>query len=152
MPQDEIPLQVRTAQVEIPVSQAELFGGELLAARRRDRDGRRRRGPHDLKRLDANFDVTSPELGVSRLRRSERNLAIDQHDTFDADRASSSDDIGRRPPRIERCLDDAGTIAQVDKDNAAQISRALYPAAKMNRGARIGRAQRSTHASPKRRR
>ena len=50
MPQDEIPLQLGAAQVQVPVSQAKLFGGELLAAAPARPEWPASRGPHDLKR------------------------------------------------------------------------------------------------------
>ena len=137
--QNQILLQLGATQVEIPMLETQLLGGELLSPSARDRNRRRlggsddpeiaapslRRRPSPSPRFASRADARRPRLrSITTVSRPSLPRALD--------------DVGRRPARIERDLHDAGAIAEVEKNESAEVSRAVHPAAESDFGADVG--------------
>ena len=82
MAQDEIAGQLRAPQVEHPVLEPQLFGGEFLTLLPSDRDRRRLRRSHDLEGLHPDLDVPGGERRVAGRFRTQFHGAAHQHDAF----------------------------------------------------------------------
>ena len=84
MAHDEIRLQLGAPEIEVPVLEAQLFGGQLfaLAARHRDRGCLGR--TDDLERGRVHFDVPRRELAVAHRRRAGDDLTLHHDDRFRA--------------------------------------------------------------------
>ena len=104
------------------MSKTQFFGSELLSLAPRDWNCRGFRGSDQLHRTCAHFDIAGSQLGVSHFCRAEGDVPLDNHDALLPKSSRFLDLCGRGPLRVERYLHDAGSIAQIEKDNSAQIS------------------------------
>ncbi len=95
MTQDEVLLQLRPAQVEEAVAQPQLFRGEVLVARARHGNRRRRGRSDDRQRRRANFDVARRQLGIAHRFGARDDFALDEHDGLGAKRRRRGAHVGR---------------------------------------------------------
>src|SRR5688500_12296277 len=79
MPKNQVLLQLGAAQVEVAVTETQLFCRQLLSLSARDGDRRRGGRPNDFDARRTHFDFTGCKLGVSHLRRTRDDLALDQN-------------------------------------------------------------------------
>ena len=131
--QHQVRLQLGAAQVEHPVLEAQLLGGQLLAflARHRDR-GRDGRADH-AKVGHVHLDVARGECGVAAT--SGRRPTVPSTSTTDSVPAAAARAItsGDGPARVEGELHDPGAVAQVDEDEPAEVAAPVNPAAQSHR-------------------
>jgi hypothetical protein len=121
VPQPEIVLQPRPAQIEIAVAQADVFGdGPVLGNLERRCLGLVEQ--HDLPRQD--LDLAGRELRVDRV------FGAALHQAGDADDKLRAQALGDRHQCLvlaDDDLRDAGAIANVEKGDAAQIADPVHP-------------------------
>jgi len=79
-----------------------------------------------------NLDFAGDKLRIPGGLRPEGDGPVHQHDSFGPETCGSFHDLGRRPFRVERQLDQAVPIPQIDKYQSAEIPPAVYPPAKPN--------------------
>jgi hypothetical protein len=151
MPQQDVALQLEAPEVKVAVSESQLFGGKLLAFASRDRDRRCFGWPDELDGRSANFDLARCQLVVAHLRWTERDLSPDDHDAFLSERRRFLYLALRRPLRVERDLHQSGAVSEIEEDQSAEVSRAMYPTAQRDRLSRVLRAQRASLVGSKRR-
>src|ERR1700749_2755858 len=85
--------------------------------------------------------MTRLELRISHRFGARDDLALDQHDRFGSEACRRRADVGRAVLGVERHLNDARTVAQVDEGKAAEISGPMYPASEPNGLADVRRPQ-----------
>ena len=127
MAQDEIRLHLRAPQVEVPVLQPQLLGGQLVPFAARDRDRRGDGGAHDGEQRRLHLDVAGRELGVLHVGGSRRHL------TRDLDHRLAGQPAGHPPyvlgrGRADRNLHDPSAVTQIDEDDPSKIPPPVYPA------------------------
>ena len=152
VPQQQRPLHLRPAQVEVAVLQPQVFARQFLAVGVR-RNGGVRLLLSSLKSVTrssispvASFGFAMPAgrsatLPVTWITYSARSVLL------------SFDDRGRRVGRIEDDLRHAVAVAQVDEQAAAVVAVAVDPAAERDRladvfGAQFAAGMSSQHAEP----
>ena len=135
MPQRQVALQFRPAQVEVPVPQAQLVIGGRLASGSPDRDGQTvtRNRAHDFTSGGSHFDVAGAEFGVALFRRPAVDEPLDEDDGFVRRGLRGIQHLRRRPSRTERHLHQAGAIPKIEKHQATEITTAMDPAAQAHR-------------------
>ncbi len=138
MPEEQVPLQLGAPEVEHPVLQAQLLRRELLLLLSGDGNRRRLRRPDDLQVGDVDFDLARAQAGVARGLRPERDDPAHQHDGLRAESRGLGHHRGRGPVGIERELHQPGTVAQVDEDQAAEITPPVHPAPEPHLPADVG--------------
>ncbi len=74
MTHDQIRLQLRSAQIEVPVFEPQLLGGELLALAKRDGNCRRFRLRQNCEHRRLHLDVAASHLGIPHLRRTQTDF------------------------------------------------------------------------------
>ena len=123
-PQDDVALNLRSPQIEVPVLQPDVFR-DLLA--RIEREGGRFRFVEDFQRIDHHLDLAGGQLRVFHSLRAFANRSFNGEDVFAADAVGLLMGIGLGL-RVEDDLDDAFAVAQVDEDDAAVVAAAMHPA------------------------
>ena len=123
MTEDEVLLQLGPPQIEVTVAKPQFFCGELFSLSPRDWDRGSFCGPdqsHGTRRATSISPVASSGFRISTGRSA--TSPDDDYDALLAKASSFLDLCGRSPLRVERYLNDAGSIAEIEKDNSAQIS------------------------------
>jgi hypothetical protein len=140
VPEQDVLLQLRAAQVEKAMAKTQLFRGEILVARARHGNRRRRRGTNDSQPSCPHFDCTRLELRIAHRLRTRDDFTLDEHDGLRAKARRSVANVGRTAIRIERYLDDSRAISQVDEGQAAEITASVYPTSEANFAADMSRS------------
>ena len=124
-------LQLGPAQVEHPVPEPQFLGGELLALLPRHRNGGRHGRARPCVRARTCTSTSREAMPASRADLgAQRHVALDQHHRLRArPTAARAITSGGRPARIAGELHEAGAVAQVDEDEAAEVAAAVHPAA-----------------------
>ena len=121
MPQPDVVLQPRPAQIEVAVPQADVFRHRAVF-----RDLKRRRlrlvEQHDLARQD--LDLAGRQLRVHGVFRAALHHALDADDEF---RAQALGDRHQRVVLADDDLRHTRAIANVDEGDAAQVADAVHP-------------------------
>jgi hypothetical protein len=91
VPEDDVPLQLGTSQIEVSVSEPKLFRGQHLALPARHGNRRRHRGADDTQAGGADLDVARRELGVAHLLGPSDDVALDEHDRLGPERCGGID-------------------------------------------------------------
>ena len=135
--QEEVPLQLVAPEVEVAMPQTQLLRGELLALPARHRDRGRLGGTEHAQSRRLHLYAAGAQLRVAHRLRTLRDDPFDEHDGLGAERRRNFGDLGRRLGEIDRDLNEAGTIAQVEEHEPAEVARAMHPAAEPDRGADV---------------
>lgn len=143
MPEDKILLQLRSAQVEVPMPKPQLFCWQRLTAHPRHGNGGRRCGPHDLEAVCSDFHVSSRQLCVSHLRGTRDDLPLDEDDAFRSQRCRETHGFRWCITRVEGDLYEPSSVAEVEEYELAEIALAMHPAAESDIGAGIGGPERA---------
>ena len=141
--QDQVALQLGPAEVEHPVPEPQLLRRQLLLLLARDRNRRRLRRSHHLEPGDVQLDLARDQRRVARGLGPELDRAARQDDGLGAEAGGARHDLGRRPGGIAGELDQAGPVAQVDEDQAAEVPAAVHPAAEPDFAADVGPGERA---------
>src|SRR5690242_10568270 len=128
MPQHQVALHFRPAEIEMAVLEAQLLGRELFTLAARDgnrwRDGR----SQDDEPGGLYLDVSGRELGVLHARRPRGDLALDlDHRLAPQSGRHAPHLVGRS--RADRDLHQARAVAQIDEEDAPEVAPAVHPAA-----------------------
>src|SRR5688500_9307793 len=128
MAERQVGLQLRAPEVENPVAEPKLLGGELLAflARHGNRRGDGR--THDDEIGDLYLDVARRHRRVVGGLGPEGDASAHEHDRLRAQGRGRLQQRGGRPPRVERELHEPGAIAEIHEQHAAEVAPAMYPA------------------------
>src|SRR5205814_5568315 len=95
VPQHQIRLHLRPAEVQVAVLESQLFGGQLLAFGTGHRDGGRYGGTdHDQFRW-VDLDLAGRELGVPHVRGARDHFALDLDDRLPGPAARDAADVFR---------------------------------------------------------
>jgi hypothetical protein len=127
--------------------QPQLFGRELLAFPKGDRNRRCIGAGKDLERGSVNFDLARFHLRISHLGGAKLNASGYLDDAFLAERGSLRDQIGGSPTRIERNLYEARAVAKVHEHQSAKIPDAVNPTAEGDLLPGMGGAKLTTKVS-----
>ena len=122
---------VRPAQVEVAISQPELFVG--LGPVHLER--RRRRGVVNDQLLDADLDAAGLELGVLLAVQPRGDRSLDADDELVAQLTAAGLELLARVG-LEDDLGDSVAVAQVDEDQPAEVAIGVDPAIQDDRFAR----------------
>ena len=147
--QDQVRLQLGTPQIEVPVLEPQLLGGQLLAFAARHRNGRRLGRAHDAQRCGVDFHVAGRKLGIAHRGGSRDHFAFDQDHRFGAEFPGGGDDIGRRPAGTEGDLHEPIAIAQVDEHDPAEVATPVHPPSQTDALAHVLFPQRARTVSSK---
>ena len=135
VPQLDIAVQSRTPQIEIAVAQTRLFArGHFVF----DQERRRLRIVQDVQPRGHHFHFARRNFGI-------RFLAAN-HAAFDRDHEFRAQVLGLRVRLriqllVEHNLRDSGAVAQIDKNQLAQVAPPMHPAHEDDVFIRIRRAQ-----------
>jgi hypothetical protein len=122
MTQLKIFLELRPPQVEMAMAKAQFLCSEFLSFASRDWNCRSFGRPDKFHGTRAHLDIPGIQVGIPHLRRPEGDFALDDHHALLAEAGGVLDLAERGPLWVERNLDDAGSIAQIEEDDSAQIS------------------------------
>jgi hypothetical protein len=122
MAEHKILLQLRPPQIEVTMAQTQFFCGKLLSLASRDWNRRSFSRPDQSHGTCADLDISSSQLRVPHFGRPQRDVTFDDYDALLAKGSRFLDLWERSPLRVERYLQDAGSIAKIEEDNSAQIS------------------------------
>src|SRR2546427_7739045 len=128
MAQSEIRLELRPPQIELAVLETPLFGRELFAFPARDGNRGRLRRSHDLQDRGVDLHIPGRELGIPHRGRPRGDFPFDEDDRLGPDGLGTGDEIGSRPRRTERDLNEAVAVAEIEEDDTAQVTAAVDPA------------------------
>jgi hypothetical protein len=120
-------LQLVAPQIEIAITQPQIFRRQLIAGRGCNQNRRRLRGIQNRHLGDVHFDFAGRHIGIAGVRGPQTDVALHLDDVLGAEACGLRDDGSRRPLRIERELHAATTIAQVDEDDAAEVATLVHP-------------------------
>ena len=130
----------RTAQVQIAVLQARVFGDGVGDGRRAgnhrffgDGEGQRIRLREHGQFIDHQFDCTGLDVGILGTGLTLHQCAAHRDTELGAQRGSERADLGRRDLRAEYHLEDAAAIAQMDKEQSAVVAESIDPASQQER-------------------
>jgi hypothetical protein len=140
MPKDQVFLKLGTPEIEITMTQPQLFGGQWLAADAGDRNRGRRGWTDQGQLLGSDLDIAGWELSVSHLRWSRDNFALEKHHALGTETRRQRDRFRGRVARIERDLHEARPISEIDEYQLPEIALAVNPATEANVGSGIGRS------------
>jgi len=142
--QEEVLSHARPAQIEVAVLKADvLIHFDLFV----DVEGRGFRWVKYLRFPDDDLDVTGGYPGVLGTGGAQRYLAGKADDVLGAHLAGGIQG-GRGHGRVKDRLDDAFTVAQVNKDKPAVVTAAVDPAGQGNSGADVLFPERTAGVSP----
>ncbi len=110
------------------ILEAQLLGRQLFTLAARDGNRGRLRRARDLQRGSVDLDFAGREVGVVHRGRTGDHLALDEHDRLRPHALGASHEIGRCPSRSYGDLDEAVTIAEIEKDDSSEIAAAVDPA------------------------
>ncbi len=144
--QEQRPLHVLPAEVEIAVFKPQLFVGQVLAKCAR-RDGRRDALVEQLEIGDPQLDLARRMLGIGHAGGPTGDDARDLDHVLGPQRLALVDDRRRRVGRIEDDLRDAVAIAEIDEQAAAMVAVAIDPATEGDRLADVFDAKFATGMS-----
>src|SRR5688500_6534196 len=113
--QDDVVLELRPAEVEVPMLEPQLFGGELFSTAARDGNRRSLSRPDDLDADRAQLDIARLHLRVSHLRRSLCDFAFDDDDGFQSKSPCTIDCGIRRPLGVEGDRVQSGAFESMDE-------------------------------------
>ena len=121
MSQGDVAGRARAAQVEVAVTQARFFGrgGFFL-----DGERRRLRRVQDVQARSEDFHFAGGEIGIGL--GAADDAAFHGHDEFGAELLGLGVGVGGGV-LVEDHLDNAGAVAQVDKDQVAQVAPPRNP-------------------------
>jgi hypothetical protein len=129
MPQDDVALKLRSAQIEKSKPETQLFSGQIFIACACHGNRRRDRGAHHRERRRAYFDIARREVGIAHGFRSCDDVAFDQHDSLLTECRRSGAHVRRACVGIERHLNDSGAVAKVDERESTKVAASMDPAA-----------------------
>ncbi len=140
MPQQQIILHRRTADIQIPVLHAQILGNIFRARgfparhHRLVGDDKRQRIGFGKNRhpVDKNFQLSRFDVWIFRAFHSFSGRARYRNTVFGTQRCRSLTDSRRCDIRTENNLDNAAAVAQMNKQQAAVIAVGVHPAAKLN--------------------
>jgi hypothetical protein len=98
-------------------------------------------GPDDPEVARSDLDLARLHLRVAHFHRTRHDFAFDRNHCLEAEPTGSLNYVGRRRLRVEGHLDQASTITKIEKNDSAEISRAVYPAAEFDFGTDVGRSE-----------
>jgi hypothetical protein len=124
VPQPEVPLHDRSAEVEVPVAQSEVFTRVRVI---RHPERRCLRFAQDVNRRADHLDITCQKFGIDCIFGSRPYDAFNTDDKFVSQIASRIVRMGRFL-RAEHRLDDPRIVAQIDKDHPAMVAESVHPA------------------------
>ncbi len=136
------------AEIEYPVAQPKLLGGELLLLLASHRNGGGLGRPDDLECRGMDLDLSGRETLVARRLGPERHGTRHQYDRFRAQAGGALHHLGRRPLRVEGELHQPGPVAQVYEHETAEIPPAVNPPAQPDLLAQLFSGERPTAMSP----
>ena len=122
VPQPDVVLQLRAAQIQVAILQACLFRHVLILG---NRERRRFRFVQDAHFLRADLDFPGRQVLVHGLGRPALDLADHGDDEF---RADALDALEQRLVAFDDHLRQAVTIADVEEQQRAQVADAMHPA------------------------
>ena len=125
VPQAEPFLHARAAQVEIAITQPRLLRRLIV----RNREGRRLGFVEQEQRARAHFNFTRRNLAIDSLRRPLDDVALDADHELGPDRVGLLVRLGARLA-IAHHLRNARVVAQINKDQVAEVTAAVHPAGK----------------------
>src|SRR5690606_34361250 len=141
--QQQVVLQFRAAQVEVAVAEAQVLHRQRLVRSAINGDRKRVRGLDDGQFLSTDFDLTRLQFRVDLAAGAQVHGPLDLDHVLGAEPARRLDDVGRSELRVHRYLDDAGTVAEIDEDEAAEIAAPVNPAYQPYPVIRVVRPQRT---------
>src|SRR6267143_4335251 len=110
------------------VLETQLFGRELLAFPAGDGNRGRLRRSHDLQDSGVDFHIPGRQLGIPHRGRPGGDIPFHEDDGLGPDGLGTGDEIGSRPPRTEGDLNEAVAVAEIEEDDAAEVTAAVNPA------------------------
>ena len=125
VPEAQVALQLRAAEVEHAVSQAQLLRRRLLLRGLVDEDGERIRDGDPPQARHADLDLAGEHVGVRLGARGDDADGL--HDILGVERSHEFERVRLRPLRAERELEEAGAVAEVYEEEAAEVAAAVYP-------------------------
>ncbi len=111
---------------------AQFFRWQLLSPSARNRNRRRCGRTNNAKRANAHFDPAGVHVGIHTVRLARDDLTLADHDGLHADRGGNRPRVSLTPVRPERELHEAGSVAQIEKDQLAKVSAAMHPATELH--------------------
>ena len=141
-------MQFGPPQIEVAVLEPPLLRGRFLALGAPDWNRRCFRRSHDAKPSAAHLDVPRSHVRVPGVHRPGHDGAFHQHHGFCTHSLGPGDDIGLTPVRIERYLNDALPIAQVEEHEASEIAAAVHPATQSDLLVYVIQAERTAQVRP----
>jgi hypothetical protein len=144
---DDVVLQLRAPKIEMSVLQTQLLGSELFSATASYGNSGRFCWPDDLHARRAKLDMTGFHLRISHLGGAFGDFALYDDNRLESESSSAIDRISRRPRGVERNLNEAGAIAEIDEHNTAEISGPMNPAAELYLRADVGGSKLTTQVS-----
>ena len=125
-------LHQRATQIDITVTQTQLFGGVVVVELER----RGLRPVEDLELLSQDLDLAGRQLLVDGALGARPHAALDPHHEFVAHLLGGTEHL--RQVGVVDHLDQPAAIAQVDEDDATMVTTAVYPAAEFDGLVSIG--------------
>ncbi len=138
MPQADVRLQARTAQVEVAVAQPDVLRHRAVLG---DLKRRRLRFVEQTNLAGQHFHFAGRQLRIHRLVSATLHVAGDADDKL---RAESLGDGHQRVVFADHHLRDAGAVANIEKRDAAEVADAVHPAKQHDVGADVGGTERAT--------
>ena len=137
VPQDDVLLQGRAAQVEVAVLEPRLFRHRLLAV---DEERRRLRFVEQADGGGPHLDLAGGQLGVHRVGRAAFHQAFDADDELAAQPLGLLDQCG---VVLHDHLRDAVAVAHVEEHDRAEVAHLLHPAEQHRALVDVGGPQRA---------
>ena len=139
----DVVLHLGAAQVEVAILQAHLFVGDVVVG---GREGQRLAVVEDAQLVGDDFDFAGGDVRVDGVGVAQLDVADDGDDVLGAQRLGLLVELGAGVGGDDD-LGDAGAVAQIEKDEVAEIAAAVDPAHEDDFGAGVGGAQRAAHMS-----
>src|SRR5690606_25321255 len=141
-PQQDVAVHALAAQVEEAVLQAPLLVDPVLGV-----DGERQggRGAQHLDLTDLDLDLAGRQLGVDVVRAAGDDLAVDPDDRLLGQLVQRLVGLRARPGDELR---DAGVVAQIDEEDAAQVAPIVQPATQPDVAADVRGAELAAGVGP----
>jgi hypothetical protein len=130
------------------VAEPQLLGGQRLAANPRNRDSRWHGRSNDSYATSPHLDVSSRQLWIPHLGRARHHLTLDEHDALGAEGSCELHCLRWGVARIERDLNQASPVSQVDEHELAEIAFSMDPPAEVHLGSHVGGTQSAARMTP----
>ncbi len=144
----EVPHHLGAAQVQVPVPEPELLGGQALLGRHRHQDRERVGLRQALQAADVHLDLPGGHVGVEGPLGARLHLSLDADHVLGPEGVRQLERVGLRPVLAERQLHEAAPVPQVHEQQAAQVAPPVHPARQPHRPADPGAVRRRAARVP----